>query len=500
MKEVIRLHFESKLGINAIARMTKYSNAAVSKLIARAKELGISWPLPKELQDESKLKSKFRKKKGPKDPKLDIDYAYIDKELSKKAVTLALLHEELSKGDPDFMSYSHFCRQYKSYANKPKLSMKQVHKAGDTVYVDYSGMKFDIIDPDTDEVRSAEIFIAAMGYSGYVFAIATWSQNLEDWMYANMKMLEYFGGIPKQIVVDNLKSGVKHAHIYEPDINPQYSKFAEHYSVAISPTRAYRPKDKAKVEDSVKLSQRWILAKLRNVTIFGLDELNIEIMKLLKDVNAKSFRKKVGTRESLFNDIDKPALSSLPKHRYEYKQYKTTKAGLDYHVYLEGHYYSVPYQYADMKLDIWYNNKIVEIYHNGLAITKHVFSSKVNDKTTIKDHMPRAHKEQHDLSVDIIKSKASNIGNFTSLVVKSILEANQSNANLRAAQGIININKSTGNDKLESACRYAHFNGINSYKSIKNIIKNNLDTLPTDTLITNTQLIHENIRGPQNYK
>ena len=327
MKEILRLHFGASLSIHKIARSLNLSSGVVHKYIARAKMYNIGWPLPKEWEDEEKLMALLR---PPKTPVLVmVDWAYVHAELKRKGVTLQLLYEELQMSQQLAMSYSTFCKHYKKWKKQQPLSMRQTHVGGDKVFVDYSGKTLTLIDPDTSELKSAEIFIGVLGASNYTYAEATWSQTLPDWIGSHVRMFEYFGGVPHMVVPDNLKSAVKKSCRYEPDINPSYAECIAHYNSCVLPARPYKPKDKAKVENGVLVVQRWILARLRHHRFIGLAELNKAIRELLDVLNNKPFKKIPGTRRTQFESLDKPlsfiALMAPPNYRLKEPLFRCQK-------------------------------------------------------------------------------------------------------------------------------------------------------------------------------
>lgn len=352
IKTILRLHHESKLSQRQIARSIQLSIGVVNKYLTRATDAGLGWPLPEEYQDEGQLLQQLQSTAPIVISTLTktIDFACIHQELRRKSVTLQLLWEEHKKRELQPISYNHFCLLYRTWKKTQPKSMRQTHKAGDKVFVDYAGPTLEIIDPDTGEIRKAQIFVGILGASNYTYAEATWTQQLPDWIASHRRMLEFFGGVPALIVPDNLRSGVSKACRYEPDINPTYADFIDHYGTAVLPARPYKPKDKAKAENAVLIVERWIMARLRNDTFNGLTQLNQAISELVRDLNSRPFKKLPGSRQSTFNEIEKPALRPLPAHPYQFMHYKKARVHIDYHVELEQHYYSVPYQWTGKEI------------------------------------------------------------------------------------------------------------------------------------------------------
>lgn len=506
LTQVLRLHFESKLSIRQIARSLNISVGVVSKYINRATECNISWPLSEEVDEQKltellkspSLKSNCRKSTN------DIDFAKIHQELKLKTVTLQLLWEEYKTQVSTPLSYSRFCHHYRIYKQSLKRSMRQTHKAGDKVFIDYSGVTFDIIDPETGEVRAAEIFVGVLGCSKYTFAEATWSQQLPDFLASQRHMFEFFGGVPALIVPDNLRSAITKTCRYEPEVNPTYAQFVEYYATAVLPARPYKPKDKPSVESGVQVVQRWILGRLRHQTFLGLTELNIEIKRLLKNLNTKPFQKLPGCRESVFLEIDKPQLKPLPPEGYEYRYYKISRAGIDYHFALNGHYYSVPHKYCGELIDLWVNRHTVECYFKGQLIATHLYSEIAGQQSTIAHHMPKRHRKQSEQSKERFLKWSEQIGIYTHTIVKKILEEKSHiEQAYRACLGLLTLSKKYGEKRLEKACSYGVQQGVYSQKSILSILQNNLDQASNISInIADEKLCvtsHENIRGSHYY-
>lgn len=505
LTQIIRLHFESKLSTRQIANSLNVSVGVVHKYISRAIKENLSWPLPNGMDEKTLLNLL---KCSPVHPSLNpvvdtVDFIKIHQELSRKGVTLQLLWDEYQSEQATPLSYSRYCHHYRVYKQSLKRSMRQTHKAGDKAFIDYSGATMDIIDPETNDIRSAEIFVGVLGASKYTFAEATWSQQLPDFLASQRHMFEFFGGVPALIVPDNLRSAISKSCRYDPDTNPTYAQFIEHYGTAVLPARPYRPQDKASVESGVQVVQRWILARLRHQTFVGLAELNAAIAGLLKILNQKPFQKLPGCRESVFLEMDKPALKPLPQEAYHYRQYKSARVGIDYHVALHSHYYSVPHKYCGEKIDIWFNQHTVECYFKGERIAMHIYST-VPGQSTITHHMPTSHRIQSQQSKERFLRWANQIGTYTHIVVKKILdEKPHPEQAYRSCLGLLKLTKIYGEHRLEQACSYGVHQGAYSRKSILSILENKLDQLetPLNTAISVnlSTSAHENIRGSQYY-
>lgn len=505
LTQIIRLHFDSKLSTRPIAKSLGLSVGVVNKYINRALSNNLSWPLPKGM-DEQALNALLRKDSGQPNQSLSatsIDFIKVHQELCRKGVTLQLLWDEYQSEQETPLSYSRYCHHYRLYKQSLKRSMRQSHKAGDKVFIDYSGVTVDIIDPETNDIKSAEIFVGVLGASKYTFAEATWSQQLPDFLASQRHMFEFFGGVSALIVPDNLRSAINKSCRYDPDTNPTYAHFIEHYGTAVLPARPYHPQDKALVESGVQVVQRWILARLRHQTFVGLAELNTAIAQLLKILNKKPFQKLPGCRESVFLEMEKPELKALPLEAYHYRQYKSSRAGIDYHITLNGHYYSVPHHYCGEIIDLWFNQHTVECYFKGERIAMHLYSTRPG-QSTITHHMPTGHRIQSRQSKERFMRWADQIGIYTAIVVKKILdEKPHPEQAYRSCQGLLKLGKIYGEKRLEQACAYGVHQGAYSKKSILSILEHKLDQLAvaadSSLGVHLSTALHENIRGSQYY-
>jgi len=372
VREVLRLKWACGLSDRKIAHSLRVSRPTVAEYVRRAQAAGLSWPLPDALDDTALERQLFATAATTPVARRPIpDWVTVHRELKRKGVTLVLLWQEYKAITPDGLQYSQFCAAYRQWAGKLDLVMRQSHRAGETLFVDYAGQTIPVVDPLTGEVHAAAIFIAVLGASNYTFAEATWSQSLPDWIGSHVRAFAALGGVPQVVVPDNLKAAVSRPHRYEPTLNRTYAELAQHYGVAIVPTRAARPRDKAKVEVGVQVVERWILARLRHHTFFSLLELNTAIADLLGPLNQRPFKKLPGSRQSVFESLDRPALRPLPTQPYEYAEWKVVRVNIDYHVDVEGHYYSVPYALVKQQLEVRLSAHVVEIFHKGTRVASH---------------------------------------------------------------------------------------------------------------------------------
>lgn len=503
IKTVLRLYYEAKLSQRKIAKSLQLSVGVVNKYLQRAIEYKLSWPLPAEYEDEAKLAAILSTvAKQTVSPSPVFDFKTIHQELKRKSTTLQLLWEEYTSVTPNLASYSHFCLLYRSWKKSQPQSMRQTHKAGDKVFVDYAGQTVAIIDPDTGEIRTAQIFVGVLGASNYTYAEATWSQQLPDWIASHVRMLNFFGGVPNLIVPDNLRSGITKACRYEPEINATYADFIDYYKTAILPARPAKPKDKAKVENAVLVVERWILARLRNRKFIGLADLNQAIAELVRYLNQKPFKKLPGSRATAFAEIDQPVLNSLPLYPYEYANFKKARVHIDYHVELEHHYYSVPYGFIGKEINIRFTASRMECWYQGKQIAIHVRSYKKGTHTTLPEHMPKSHRKHMEWTPGRFLNWAAQIGLATTDLVKHLLENKpHPEQGYRSCLGLLNLAKRFGEHRLEKACNYALKIGAKTRRSVESILVRNMENtaIASSQVYTDLPIDHENLRGKNYY-
>ena len=499
---VLRLFFEARLSIRAIARSTQASPATVGDYIRRAQAAGLTWPLPDELDERALEARLFPRPTAPKSTLPLPDWRHVHTELRGKGVTLSLLWQEYKAEHPDGLQYSWFCQRYRDWSGRVDLVMRQTHRAGEKLFVDYAGHTVAVVQRNSGELREAQIFVAVLGASNYTFAEATWTQSLPDWCASHVRALRFLGGVPELVVPDNLRSAVTRPHRYDPDNNPTYTDLAEHYGFAILPARVRRPRDKAKVEAGVLLVERWILAALRNRTFFSLDELNHALSELLERLNARAFQKLPGCRRSAFESIDRPALRALPSTPYEFAQWKKVRVHIDYHIELERHYYSVPHALVGKQLHARYSAHTVECFYRGQRVASHRRSLAKGAHTTVAEHMPEKHRRfAEQFSPARFARWAETIGPGTAALIARVLQARRHpEQSYRACLGILRLAKTYSDARLEAAAQRALILGSHSVRSVESILKHRLDeqalheqhelNLPTD---------HDNIRGPDYY-
>jgi transposase len=504
IREVLRLRFGLNLGQDQIARSCSIGQSSVQRYLERAAAAGLTWPLPDEFDDRrlNELLFPTRPEYPPSVPRPGLDFAELQRQFRiNRHVTLQLLWEEYRATHSDGYSYSRFCELYQRWSRNQNVVLRQDHKAGEKMFVDWAGPTVPIHDRKTGEAAPASIFVAVLGASTYTFAYAALGQHLANWIDCHIRAFEFIQGIPRLIVPDNPRTGVDRACRYEPDLNRTYREMSEHYGTAVMPARPYKPRDKAKVENAVLLVERWILAALRHQRFCSLAELNEAIAALLERLNDRPFRKREGTRASLFAAVDRPALQPRPAQRYVMTDWKTVRASIDYHVEVDRHYYSVPYQLAGQQLEARFTSRTVEIFHAGKRIASHVRSSEAYRHTTIKEHMPKSHQAHLQWTPSRLIHWAQTVGEATAMVITTVLETKRHpEIGYRACLGIMRLGKTYSNERLEAASKRALELGACSYQSLKSILQRSLDrqtTLPLEPERSGPR--HENVRGARYY-
>jgi transposase len=421
IREVLRLRLETGLSARQVAASLQLARSTVGEYERRFAAAGLIWPLPAALSDTELERRLF----PPPPPvcratRAVPDWAVIHQELRRPGVTLMLLWEEYRAADPQGFAYSWFCEHYRAWAGKLDVVMRQTHRAGEKLFVDYAGQTVEVIERASGEVRRAQIFVAVLGASNYTYAEATWTQALPDWIGSHVRAFEYFGGVTEILVPDNLKSGVQRTCRYEPDLHPTYAELANHYGVAVIPARVRRPRDKAKAEVGVQVVERLILAALRHRTFFSLAELNAAIAVLLDRLNRRPFKKLPGSRCEAFATLDQPLLRPLPAAPYVFATGKRVRVRIDYHVEVDGHYYSVPYALVKQPLDARLTAHTVECFHKGQRVASHVRSHRKGHHTTVSEHMPKAHREYAAWTPQRLVHWAEQTGSATTAVIAHI--------------------------------------------------------------------------------
>jgi transposase len=495
IREILRLKWTSQLSNRTIAQSCSLARSTVADCLTRAAAAGLSWPLPEDLDDTAVERLLY----PPiilETARVPPNWSFLQKEMTKKGVTLALLWDEYKSGDPSGFQYSQFCKLYREFIARIDCCMRQCHVAGEKLFVDYCGQTAPLTNPLTGVVTQVQVFVAVMGASSYTYAEATLTQSLPDWLGSHVRAFRFLGGLPVIVVPDNLRSAVSKPCRYEPKLNRSYAELAAHYNVAVMPARVRKPKDKAKVEAGVQLVQRWILAALRNRTFFSLDELNQAIAELLTRLNAKPFRKISGSRESLFAELDRPALAPLPASHYQYADWERVRLGINYHVQIGDHFYSAPYKLKNEILDARLTLLSVELFLNNKRVAGHLRDDRRGYSTT-PEHMPKAHQEYAEWTPARLIKWAAETGGATARLVEAILATKvHPQQGFLSRMGVISLTKKYGKERVEAGCERALAIGGTSYTSLKSIRANGLESKPLPGhLPAKEPVMHPNIRG-----
>jgi transposase len=498
IRESLRLHLQANLSYNEVGRTLKISKSVVGKYLSLARVAGVDWSVAQTLSDQE-LEAKLYKAALPRNSKQQLpDFANVHQELKRAGVTLQLLWEEYAKDNDLAFKYTSFCVKYREWAMGLKRSMRQIHIAGEKLFVDYAGQTVPLIDAVTGEITKAQIFVASFGASNYTFACATARQTSADWIGAQVLALEYFGGVPRLIVPDQTRSLIKNPCRYDPQNNPLYEEFATHYGCALLAARPAHPRDKPKVENAVLVVERWILARLRNRKFFNLTELNHAIALLLNDLNARAFKKLPGNRRSAFEQLDAPALRPLPATRFEIFRWKSAKVHIDYHVEFEGHFYSVPHTLVRTTVELRATDTLLECYSSNQRVACHAVSQQRGAHTTTPEHMPASHRAHLQWTPQKLIDWGLRIGVSTAQVVSWQLEHRpHPEQGYRACLGLQRLAREFTAARLEAACTRAVAIRSLTYRSVASILKTGLDRQQNLPTMTAGQLPrHDNIRGP----
>ena len=502
VREVLRLKFASGFSDRKIARSCGIGRSTVADYLRRAESAQLSWPLAEGVDDAALERLLFAPPAVIVAARRAVPvWSDTHRELRRKGVTLFLLWQEYKAIYPEGYQYSQFCQRYRDWRGQVDIVMRQEHRAGEKLFVDYSGQTVAVVDRTTGEARQAEIFVAVLGASNYTYVEATWTQTLPDWIGAHMRTFKYLGGCPEIVVPDNLKSGVNKAHRYDPDLNKTYQDLAVHYGVAIVPARVRKPRDKAKVENGVLVAQRWILARLRNHTFFSLAELNAHIRTLLDALNERPFKKLPGSRRSQYLQIDRPALRALPGEPYCYAEWCKVRVAPNVHVEVDEHYYSVPHTLVKRQLEARVSASTVEVFFKGNRVASHRRSHHPGGYTTVRAHMPKSHQAHLDWTPARLIGWAEKTGLATAAVIERILASRAfPQQGYNACYGVMRLGKSYGDARLEAACARAVALGTTRYQSIESILKQGLDRCPLPAPAPAKEpVVHDNVRGARYY-
>lgn len=502
IRQTLRLHYEAGLTYAEIARALGIAKSTAGKFVLLARAAALDWQAAEALSDEVLEARLFPPPVARASRQLEPDFAWVHQELKRPAVTLTLLWEEYARANAQAYKYTSFCVKYRAFAAGLKRSMRQTHAAGEKLFVDYAGQTVPIIDAGSGEIKRAQIFVAVLGASNYTYACATARQTAHDWLSALIAALSFFGGVPRLIVPDQTRALIARPDRYEPEVNRLVEEFCSHYTTTVLPARPAHPRDKPKAEVAVQIVERWILARLRNRRFFGLQEINAAIAGLLTELNARAFKKLPGSRASTFEAIERPALRALPAQPLCLPRFKRARVNIDYHVELDGHYYSVPHRFVRAEAWLRICGGTVEVFVNRERVAAHAVSSRRGAHSTLPDHMPAAHRAHLQWSPQRLIDWGARIGPACARLVRWQMDSRpHPEQGYRACLGLLRLARQFGEARLEAACERALRLGATRYRSVKSILDNGLDRQAfNDTGTEQSALpLHDNVRGPQYY-
>lgn len=503
LRDVLRLKYESRLPQRAIAQACGVGLGTITAYLQRAQAAGLSWPVPADLDDTALEARLFTRPAAPPAAARALpEWSAMHQELKQPGVTLMLLWHEYRAQQAQGYAYSQFCERYRQWARRLKPSMRQVHRAGEKLFVDFSGKRPHLVNPRTGEVIAVELFVGVLGASGLIYAEATRGQDLPSWVQAHIRMLDYYQGSPAVWVPDNLKSGVTSAHRYEPEVNRTYLELAQHYGAAVIPTRVARPRDKPKVEVSIQIAQRWIVAVLRHQTFFTLADLNAAIRTRVDAINERPMKGIGVSRRTLFEQLDRPALRPLPATRYELAEWKRCRVNIDYHVEADHNFYSVPYQLVHEHVDARVTVATVEVFFRSQRVASHARVTGRGRFITRVEHMPHAHRAHAEWTPSRLIAWAQQTGPATGRLVAGILERRpHPEQGYRACLGLMRLGREHGADRLDAACARAERLGSYRFRTVDHILRHQQDRLPLEEPApSRPALTHENVRGATYYE
>ncbi|MEC5215029.1 transposase [Polaromonas sp. CG_9.5] len=497
IKDVLRLKLEAHLSHERIAAALGVSKGVVAKYVALASAAKLDWSQVQVL-DEAALHSRLAGTPQRASAFVRPDFVRLHQELRRKGMTLMLLWQEHVSQHPGETthSYSQFCENYRRFAKSLKRSMRQIHRAGEKLFIDYAGPTVALSDGSR-----AHIFVGALGASSYTFAYATARETTADWLGATAQALRFFGGVPLLIVPDNARALIANPDRYEPRANETVHDFARHYGTSVLPARPYHPQDKGKVESAVQVVERWILMRLRHQQFHSVDDVNEAIGPLLVQLNAKPFQKLPGCRASSFAELDAPALQPLPLQTWELAVYKTVRVHIDQHVEFEGHRYSVPHSLVGLALEARITARAVEIVHRGERVACHLRCAHKGGFTTVPEHLSAAHRAHLEWTPERLIHWGTSIGVATGRIVTRLLEERQHPEHgYRACLALLSLARRYGKPRLEAACLIALELGTTKSAHVRDILANGRDLLVPVATPEWTSPVHAHVRGPGYYQ
>jgi len=485
IREMLRLKAMG-YSIRQIARHCGCAFGTVWNVIHRAEIAKITWPLPEEIKDaelEAIIYPAIHSKPKAEQP----DWAEIGRQLAQyKHMTLAVLWQEYRRENPKGLSYSQFCERFRRWRKNSEVTLRQVYKAGEKMFVDWAGDTIGYV--AAGERKKAFLFVAVLGYSNYTYAELCPCQDLANWIGAHVRAMAFFGGAPEVVVPDNLKTGVITPDRYEPALQETYRELAAHYGMVILPARAKKPRDKAKVEVGVQVAERWLLAPLLKYTDFDWPELVKALAEQLDALNKKPLTGRFESRFELWQALERQALKPLPETPYELAVWRKARVPADYHIDFDGNSYSVPYTLVGQTVEVRATAAVVEIFYSGDRIASHPRCTGVREQLTVPEHRPEAHRAVLSQTPENILARAALVGPHTLRLCRAIMaERRHPEAGVRSCLGILKIASQYGFRRLEAAAEKALAGKIFAYRQIEAIIK----SLPEETRL------HANLRGAQ---
>jgi transposase len=501
IKNILRLKHQNHLSLREIARSCGLPVSTVGDYLQRAEGAGLAWPVPENLADPdlmTRLRLGADSLAASAAAKPLPDWPGIHRELRRPNVTLQLLWQEYRQAHPEGYRYSRFCELYHAWAGVLEPVLRQVHEPGQKMFVDWAGQTVPIHQAE-GTVGQASLFVAVLGASKKIFAEAFADQKLESWISGHCQAFNYYGGVTRAVVPDNTKTAVVHPDRYEPVLHRTYHEMAQHYGTVILPARIKKPKDKAPVETAVGITQRQILAALRDRRFFSVGELNQTIRPLLNQLNAQPFQKLEGSRDSWFEAQEKSALLPLPTQPFEMATWGKATVNIDYHAVVDHHGYSVPYHLVHQQLETRLTATTVEFFHQSKRVAAHVRSQAPGKFTTLEEHRPKSHQRYLEWTPGRLIDWARKTGPQCARLVEQILrDRPHPEMGFRSCLGIIRLGKGVGAERLEAACARALRFGTCSYQSVKSILQSGLDRQAAEPELPLNSPAHENVRG-QNY-
>lgn len=503
IRNTLQLLQGGNLSTRQIGAALGISKSTVSDIASYARAAGLNWNEAQHLSDEELQARLYRPPVARQARQFEPDYAHLHSELKRAGVTLQLLWEEYQQQHQgEAYKYSAFCDKYRQWAKRLKRSMRQPHQAGDKLFVDYAGQTVPVVNASTGEITQAQVFVAVLGASNYTYACATPSQKAEDWAASIIAALEFIGGRPRLLVPDQPRALMARPDRYEPTLHRLIQELSEHYKLPVLPARPAKPRDKPKVEVAVQVVERWILARLRNQRFFSLGALNKAIAALLQDLNQRPFKKLPGCRASAFASLDQQALKPLPATRMQIAHFKSARVNIDYHVELDGHYYSVPHRLVGEMVELRITATTIEVLHGQARVAAHALNARRGAHTTTPEHMPASHRAHLQWSPAKLIAWGERIGVATATVVRWQMEHRpHPEQGYRACLGLMSLGRKYGGDRLEAACARALSIRAPNYRSVASILSCGLDQRPLDVAIPSQASLplHENVRGPNYY-